>query len=293
MGTSQSSNGAPSGTPMVPPWTPDVPSSQQPDGNVDGDASDDSPDTGTTPPTEGNEDSPDQGGNKGSPIAPPSRFGGARRNMGDYARTGDSSSMRKGLGQYVRKGYGGSATATRRLASTATTAQSLFSALSTGDNNSYSGDGGALDPAALSGKTAYEVMDIIVEAVAPVDGTQDTEASRESIKDALADLLNAHPDANLNDLSAEQKELAIERFVSGDVFRRIDLDLGKCIREKAPNTSSALGRLKEIKDYVRETVSSAFRDLKEIGHVITNNTVVGIVQNSIKETCEVFEGYAE
>ncbi|NQY00416.1 MAG: hypothetical protein HRT70_04675 [Flavobacteriaceae bacterium] len=293
MGTSQSSNGSPSGSPMVPPWTPDIPSSQQPDAGVDGDTPDNAPDTSTTPPADGNESSSGQEGNKDSPIAPPSRFGGARRSMGDYARTGDSSSMKKGLGQYVRKGYGGSATATRRLAGTAITAQSLFSALSTGDNNRYSGEGSALDPAALSGKTAYEVMDIIVEAVAPVDGTQDTEASRESIKDALADLLNAYPNANLNDLSAEQKELAIERFVSGDVFRRIDLDLGKCIREKARNTSSALGRLKEIKDYVRETVYSAFRSLKEIGHVITNNTVVGIVQNSIRETCEVFEGYAE
>ncbi len=293
MGTSQSSNGSPSGTPMVPPWTPDVPLSQQPDTGVDGGASDNAPDTDTTPLTDGNEGSPDQSDNRGSPIAPPSRFGGARRNLGDYARAGDSSSMKKGLGQYVRKGYGGSATAARRLASTATTAQSLFSALSTGDNNSYSGEGGALDPAVLSGKTAYEVMDIIVEAVAPVDGTQDTEASRESIKDALADLLNAHPDANLNDLSSEQKEMAIVCFVSGDVFRRIDLDLGKCIREKAPSTSSALGRLKEIKDYVRETVSAAFRSLKEIGQVITNNTVVSIVQSSIKETCEVFEEYAE
>jgi hypothetical protein len=35
-------------------------------------------------------------------------------------------------------------------------------------------------------------MDIIVEAVTPVDGTQDTEASRESVKDAFADLLNVY-----------------------------------------------------------------------------------------------------
>jgi hypothetical protein len=293
MGTSQSSNGSPSGTPMVPPWTPDIPSSQQPDAGVDTDAPDDSSDTGVTPSTDGSVDSPDQSSNKGSPIAPSYRFAGARRNMGNYARTGDSSSMKKGLRQYVRKGYGGSATATRRLASTVTTAQSLFSALSTGENNSYSGEGGALDPAVLSGKTAYEVMDIIVEAVAPVDGTQDSEASRESIKDALADLLNIHPDADLNDLSAEQKELAIERFVAGDVFRRIDLDLGKCIREMAPSTSSALGRLKEVKNYARETVSSSFRKLKEIGQVISNNTVISIVQNAIRETCEVFEGYVE
>lgn len=293
MGTSQSSNGSPSGTPMVPPWTPNVPSPQQSDAGVNGDGGDESSDTGKSPATDGNGNSPDQGDNKGSSIAPPSRFGGARRSMGDYARTGDSSSMKKGIGQYVRKGYGGSATATRRLASTVTTAQSLFSALSTGAENSYSGKGGALDPITLSGKTAYEIMDIIVEAVAPVDGTQDTEASRESIKDALADLLNAHPDADLNELSAEQKELAIERYVAGDVFRRIDLDLGKCIREKAPNTSSALGRLKEVKNYVRETVSSSFRKLKETGQIIINNTVISIVKNAIKETCEVFEGYAE
>ena len=77
------------------------------------------------------------------------------------------------------------------------------------------------------------------------------------------------------------------------MFRRIDLDLGKCIREKAPSTSSAFGRLKEVKNYVRETVSSAFRNLKETGQVIINNTVISIVQNAIKETCEVFEGYAE
>ncbi len=292
MGTSQSSNGSPSGTPMVPPWTPDIPSTQQSETDVGGDIPDDSTDAGS-PPSDGDVSPSDQESKKGSPISPPSRFAGARRNMGDYARTGDSSSMKKGLGQYIRKGYGGSATATKRLASTATTAQSLFSALSNGNNNNYSKEGGALDPATLSGKTAYEVMDIIVEAVAPVDGTQDTEASRESIKDALADLLNAHPDADLNDLSTEQKELAIERFVAGDVFRRIDLDLGKCIREKAPSTSSALGRLKEVKDYVRETVSSSFRNLKEKGQAIINNTVIRIVQNAIKETCEVFEGYAE
>lgn len=280
MGTSQSSNGSPSGAPMVPPWTPDVPVPQQTDAS-------------TTPSTDESENSQDQGNNKDSPIAPPSRFAGARRSMGSYARTGDSASMKKGLGQYVKKGYGGSETATRRLASTITTAQSLFSALSSGESNSYSGEGGALNPAALSGKTAYEVMDIIVEAVAPVDGTQDREASRDSIKDALADVLNAHPEAELDNLSAEQKELAIERFVSGDVFRRIDLDLGKCIRDKAPTTSVALGRLKEIKDYVRETVSSAFRHLKEKSHIVTHNTVIDIVKNAIKETCEVFEGYAE
>jgi hypothetical protein len=287
MGTSQSSNGSPSGAPMVPPWTQDVPSTQE------SEEAESPPESETSTPTEKSEVPATQSEQDGKPVAPPSRFAGARRNLGHYAGTGDSSSMKKGLGQYVKKGYGGSKTAARRLASTSAVAKSLFSALSTGDDNAYAAAGGALNPAALSGKTAYEVMDIIVEAVAPVDGTQDSEASRESVKDALADVLNAYPDADLNDLSTIQKELAMQQFVSGDVFRRIDLDLGKCIRGKAPNTSAAMSRLKEIKDYVRETVSSAFRSLKEKGNVITNTTVVNVVQSAIKETCEVFEGYAE
>lgn len=81
--------------------------------------------------------------------------------------------------------------------------------------------------------------------------------------------------------------------MAGDVFRRIDLDIGKCVREKASSTSAALGRLKEVKSYVKETVSASFKKLKEIGHIVSNSTVTKIVQNAIKETCEVFEGYVE
>ena len=285
MGTSQSSNGSPSGTPIVPPWTPDASSTQ--------DSEADTNDDGTTIVDDNPSDDKNDSTDNATRIAPPARFSGARRNIGEYSRSGETSKMKKGLGQYIRKGYGGSNLATRRLASTATTAHSLFSALSTGSSNNYSGEDGALNSASLAGKTAYEVMDIIVETIAPVDGTQDTEASRESIKDALAELLNLYPEANLEDLTEEQREFAIERFVSGDIFRRIDLDLGKSIREKASSTSLALSRLKEIKNYVQETVSSAFRNLKKQGLVMSNNTVIKIANSSIKETCEVFEGYAE
>lgn len=295
MGTSQSSNGSPSGTPMVPPWVPDIPLPDRPEGG-EGEGPADSDDTGNDENSDAsneNNTSESQSENQGVPIAPPSRFGGARRSMGDYVRSGDKSGMQKGLGQYIKKGYGGSSTATRRMASTASTAQSLFSALSSEAQNPQMADGGALDPAQLSGKTAYEIMDIIVEAVSPIDGTQDTEASRDSIKDALSDVLSYFPDANLNDLSDGQKEFAIERFVAGDVFRRIDLDLGKNIRDKASSTSAALGRLKEIREYVRETVSSAFRSLRALGQILTNQTATQVVQNAIRETCQVFEGYAE
>ncbi|MFZ2285998.1 MAG: Qat anti-phage system associated protein QatB [Bacteroidales bacterium] len=289
MGTSQSSSGSPSGVPMVPPWVPDIP---LPGPTLGGAA------TGEGGPPEGapNDGSPPSLGmepRQPVPIAPARRFLGANRNIGEYSRSGDRATMHRGLGQYVKKGYGGSATATRRMGGTAQTAQALYSALSGGQANPYAVPGSPLDPALTTGRSADEVMDAVVEAVRPVDGTQDAEASRTSIKDALADVLNQFPNADLLNLQQEQRELAVERFVAADVFRRIDLDIGRTIREKAPNAAIGLGRLKEVREYVRETVSASFRNLREAGQSLVAGRVTQIVQSAIRETFQVFEGYVE
>lgn len=285
MGTSQSSSGSPSGVPMVPPWVPDLPLPALP---AEGAPPDAAPEQ-----SEPVEPAPRTEPRQPIPVAPARRFLGANRNLGDYARSGDGASMRRGVGQYVKKGYGGSATATRRMGGTAQAAQALYSALSSEPGNPYTAPGSPLDPALTTGRSADDVMDAVVEAVRPVDGTQDAEASRTSIKDALSDVLKQFPDADLRDLKQEQRDLAIERFVAGDVFRRIDLDLGKTIREKAPNAATGLGRLKEIREYVRETVAASFRKLREAGQGLVAGKITRIVQNALRETFQVFEGYAE
>lgn len=285
MGTSQSSNGSPSGVPMVPPWVPDIP--------LPAAAPDEAPPDGVL----------NQGGQpelparteprQPIPIAPSARFGGARRNLGDYAHSGDRASMRRGLGQYVKKGYGGSATATRRFGGTAQTADALYSALSGGADNPYATPGSPLDPVLMAGRSADDVMDAVVEAIRPVDGTLDAEASRTAIKDALSDVLTRFPDADLRDLQEQHRELAIERYVAGDVFRRFDLDLGKTIRDKAPNAATGLSRLKEIREYIRETVAASFRKLRDSGQRLAAGRITQIVQSALRETFQVFEGYAE
>lgn len=285
MGTSQSSNGSPPGVPMVPPWVPNLPLPPPAPVEVGPPGAPPEPGEAAIPsPTE------PQGP---IPIAPARRFLGANRNLGDYARSGDGASMRRGLGQYVKKGYGGSATATRRMGGTAQTAQALYSALSGAQGSPTAAVGSPLDPALMAGRSADEVMDAVVEAVRPVDGTQDAEASRTSIKDALSEVLAQYPDADLLNLLPEQRELAIERFVAGDVFRRIDLDVGRAIREKAPNAAAGLGRLKEVREYVRAVVSASFRRLREAGQHLVSERITQIVQSAIRETFQVFEGYLE
>lgn len=283
MGTSQSSKGPGSGVPMVPSWVDDPPP-EAPDGD------DPSPADGDDGEEEDNgQPSP----RPPSPIAPARRWLGVRRSLGNYGKTGDRSAMERGLGRYVRDGYGGTRTASRRMAGTASTAGALGNALDVLSGTQPPEPGGAIDPALLGGRSIDEIMDAVVEAVRPVDGTQDAEASRAAIKDALAEMLTRFPDADLMGLTSEQREFAIERFAAHDVFRRFDLDVGQCIRDNAPNATTGLARLRQTRDYIKETVSAAFRALRDAGKTLTSGRISVVVREALQEAFDVFEGYAE
>lgn len=274
MGTSSSSDGPGGGVPMVPPWADDPPSND--DSAVSNGENDDL-------------NSP-QSPISASPISPKARFGGARKSMGLFAHSGSQSDMRRGVGRYVSKGYGGASTAARRFSGTARTAALLAGALS---SQARGAPGGThIDIARTQGKSANEIMDVIVDAVRPINGTQDAEAARESVKDALSELLDKQPDANLLELDDKAREFVVESFVVADVFRRILLDIGKHIQDSSPNAVTGLKRLRQVKDYVRETVKAAFSKLKLSGTTTENKNIVNITKQALLATMQVFEGYA-
>ncbi|MDW7708778.1 hypothetical protein SCY21_22515, partial [Xanthomonas euvesicatoria] len=81
--------------------------------------------------------------------------------------------------------------------------------------------------------------------------------------------------------------------VAYDVFQRFELDVGQHIQDNAPTVSEGLARLKEVKDYVRQTVSASFRKLRESGRGLTDANVSQAVREALRDTFEVFEGYME
>ena len=283
MGTSSSSKGPGAGVPMVPSWVPDeaAPAAAAED---------------AAPPQDPNatlplpQPSPAAPAVAPAPVAPRARFAGSRLALGNFATAGDKDRMRRGLAHYVRSGYGGSGTATKRFAGTARTAGVLYGALSPADRGTTALPGGSLDAALLSGRSANEVMNAVVEAVRPTDGTQDAEASRAAIKEALSDLLSRFPEAVLLDLAEEQRLFAVERYAALDVFRRFQLDVGKAIQDKAPTAKAGRARLKEVKDYVKETVSAAFRKLAGAA-TLTTRQVATLTRGALREAFSVFESY--
>lgn len=281
MGTSTSSTGPGAGVPMVPAWAPPAPPAL-PDTDVPRDEPEAAPDGAPGAPNAPDPAPPAPG------IAPERRFLPTRRALGDYGRNGNRDDLRRALGNYVKRGYGGSATAAQRMSGTATTAGIMGGVLAAlASNAPHMG----LDRALLSTMDADQLLDAVVESVRVVDGTQDAEAERRCIRDALTETLEQYPEANLLELSTEQRAFAIEHFVALDVFARFELDVGKAIIENAQTAAQGLSRLKEARDFVHEAVGAAFRTLARQGHTVSSNALASVVAAVLKETFSVFEGY--
>ena len=268
MGTSSSSTGPGMGVSLVPPWVPELPA----------------------PPEDGLEKEPND---NLSSTAPASRFGLARRSFGHFARGGASSNLRRGLGYYVQKGHGGAYTAAKRMGGTVWTAGVLYSMLAPSFGGQSDRLNGLSDFPDLSDRTADEIMDTLVEVIRPIDGSLDSEASRQAIQDSLSDLLDRFPDADLLALSEEQSVFAVERYLALDVYNHFRRDIGKTLHEKAPSPRDVLSRLKDVKDYIAETVSAQFRALRNLGQRLTRRKVVNLARQSLFQTFEVFEEYVK
>ena len=281
MGTSASSSGPRGGVPLVPPWVDDVgdDSSPAPDGdNVV------SPDQ-DEPASEQDQATPQQ-----PAIAPRARFRATRMNLGSFSRGGESDALKRGLGHYSRSGLGGSRQATNRMARTAQNSGILYSAL-----NALAGRGSApselrVDLAQLRGRPAQEIVDHIAEAISPSDGSLDAEANRESISQALRELIASSPNIDLSSLTEDQIVAVVESYISYDIFHRVELDVGKAVFANT-DPATAMQRLDQMFSYIKQCVSAAMQKLEAFGKTLTHNEASRIARSIIAETFNVFEEY--
>lgn len=262
MGTSASSKGPGSGPdiPIIPPW-------------VDDDAGS-PPGQPQQPPVE---------------MAPAGRWKGVRTSLGKFGGGGDDRRrhLERGLGHYSRTGLGGSANAARRMAGTARTAGSLYQTLDALANGQPLPAEFGLQPGALDGRSSAEIVDILVDAIRPIDGTQDTEAARDSAARALSDIVEKGDD--LLNLSALQIDQVLAAMVGNDVALRIELDVGKAVINKAPSKAAGLDRLQEMKDYVREVVAVQYAAERARAGQLDRAAVERVAREAIRQTFEVFE----
>lgn len=182
---------------------------------------------------------------------------------------------------------GGSGNAARRMGGSATAASALHTALTALASNQPLPQELGINLGALAGRTPAEIADILVDAIRPIDGTQDAEATRDSVARALADVLAQNND--LTNLSPAQVDQVTASTLGYDVAHRIELDVGKSIIDKAPTKGEGLERLQEMKDYVREVVAAEYAAEREKNGAVGRAVIDRISRNAIQQAFEVFE----
>jgi hypothetical protein len=275
MGTQRSSEGPKSGVSLVPSWV--LPVEVAPEVPPQG-----------VPPEEVKPEKPPS--MKGV-ISQPKRFNGTRRNLGSFAQNGSTDSLARGLGHYVRSGLGGAAAGGQRMAGTARTAGRLYGGLEGYRTGETQPEELGLDKDSLSGIPAREAGEKIIDALCPVDGTQDTEARRDSLSRSISELAEEFPNIDLTTLTPEQIDRLMELFLSHDMAHRVELDVGKHVFEKAASAAMAEKRIDEIRRYIHEKVSAVFRERKQKGERLTRKTTASIMARVIQNTLAVFEDY--
>lgn len=308
MGTSKTSGGPGKNVPLVPNWVgPDAPTPQVPPKPLTrpGDGGSPSPSQkppekrpdGATPPKKPNEATPNEGQDNATPtdLAPARRFTSARRAIGNFAKTGDSRSLRSALGNYVKKGYGGSATTSRRMSKSSSAAAGVFDILSRGDGAAtVDGEKSELDVSTLAGLSHSEVAERIAEAVNPGEVSLDDAGVREAIAEAVSSVLNENENADVTNLPPELAEECFVRTLSYSAFNILVADIGASV-QRAAHGSAVLAndRLKEISDFVREAYRTQYEKVKAIGSKISRSTSAKIARDVTAQVMDIFESYLE
>jgi hypothetical protein len=269
MGTSASHKGAKSGVSFDPPWLDDIdvpnsPSEPQPDKK----------------PTEEPAAQP--------AVAPPARFGGARRNMSDYVKSGSPDSLRRALGHYSKTGMGGASRVAGRMQSSTRVASGMYSAfnsLRSGTNQTLAN---ALSKLRDSGADAYSIIDAIVGYVCPDGGSLDEVSTRDSVSSALSDLFQKNPDIDITKLSDDNIWSLMSSFLGYEAFNRVQLDIGQAF-ERMDSLGSRLARLNDMREYLESEIATQLNALRKEGAQKPPSDLQGVIRAAIERTFAVFE----
>lgn len=279
MGTSASSHGPGSRVPFDPPWLDDITLTLPAEAVPEDDQKPSEPNEQPSPEIEQTE------------TAPPRRFQNARMRLSDFARTGDQGSFRGAVGHYSRTGMGGARRTARRMRASTRSAANLFEFLqSTRDGT---------DPdinewvASLSdrGAGAQEIVDEIIRRVAPQGGSPDETSLQDSMAQAMQDLLENQPDADLLHLEDGDIWFLIESFLGYEVFSRLCLDIGQVFENSNFSPLDRVMRMKEMRDYLKAEVIAQVERLRQAAPAAAMTSQLRtILQSALQNTFSVYEG---
>lgn len=284
MGTSASSTGPEGGVPFDPPWLDDIGYPQPDDGKqADGQGNGDAGDA-------------DQEGNRPEKppqppeIAPPRRFQNARRELGNFARKRNQESLRKAVGHYSRTGMGGARNAAKRMRSATRSAANLFGVLQSARDGADPAINEWVTSLTRRNASALDVADEIIRRVAPDGGSQDEASCRQSMAQAMEDLLEEDPNVDLLHLEDDKIWTLIESFLGYEAFYRLCLDIGQVFENSVLSPRHRVARMNEMQDYLKAELCAQIEKLRQTIPGAASKQLQIVLQRALQNTFLVYEG---
>jgi len=272
MGTSTSSKGPGSNVSLDPPWLDDVAGDIGSGSSVPpGDSS-----TPMSPP-----------GATGT--APPGRFGGARRAMGSYARTGDSQYLGRALGHYSRQGSGGANAAASRMRVTTRAGAELFSFLNAISQGASPQAKQWVDALRQTNPSSDDVIDAIVRELSPPGGSADEESLRDSMCFALSDLVREDPTIDPLNMSPNNIWELLKGYLATEITNRVCFDLGPIFERAAIDATTAVYREQQMRLFIKNEVGANLEVLQQTSPNPTRAQLNELLRETLKLTFEIFE----
>ena len=259
MGTSTSSSGAPSCVSFDPPWLISVASQIEPAvASIVATAS----------------------------CSDPGRFRTSRRSLSKYIKSGAKGKLAASLGHYVKHGLGGAKQATSRMQIPVAASVALWSSL----NDLINKDDDSEDwvERVLSSEDKLGALEEeLVKKILPEGGSVDEESCRRSLVFAISEFIRENPDVDISNLESINVFGIMELFLTQEIFNRYYLDIGQKLEQA--DISGIVELEKEVKRYIRSTLSVEMSQKITAGTFLTKSAMVKLIADILTETFEVFE----
>ena len=287
MGTSGSSGGPSSGTPLVPTWLDEPDAGPLPGGDA---APPD--DSGAPGDQEGQDDAQPRPAIEPAPI--PARFQGARRNFSAFAGSGgnDRGALRRAVRDHVRSGAGGSARATRRMGASRTAAGGVLGVLRGFQRDGVDATLRRLNLENLAGRPAADIFLGLTDVICRDGGSIDEGIARDAWLETIA-ALDRLGIEDLDGLTGEQIQEVFLTFIAHAIETLLFQSIGTNGLRMAADLAAIEAFEAQFRDYIRRGVRDAFAsDLSRLAE-LSDRDIQNIVDRTYRDAWELLEVWGD
>lgn len=279
MGTSTSSSGPSSNISFDPPWLDKV----GPDtGGANDEISDEEEQTNFP-----QQDTPQE------VIAPTARFRAARTKINNFATSGDRTAFRKAVGHYSKTGMGGASQVANRMRASVRTVTSLVSFLRDVQSGTNTQVNNWVQNLIGQDLTANQMIDAIIESITLDSGTLDEDSIKNSMSNAMSDLLEESPDSDLLHMTDGDTWSFLELFLAHEATNRLHIDIGQIFESSDLSPSESIQRVEEMHEYLKEEIIAQIYPFKNQNQHPEIDSLEAILKASLENTFMVFEEAVE